>query len=158
MMRLYGAAIAFALAATACSSVGASAVRTGPLHLPPHAGPVALYTAGEPVAGVDLGLVEVHAAQSEATIETLLPLFVQKAAQIGGNAAVVESVRARFEIVTHPQIETYTYACGYNATCTGTRTYAVNDEVMVVTIRGHAVRTGAIPGEGPPVPLPEAPQ
>jgi hypothetical protein len=135
-------------------------VRTGPLHLPPHVGAVALYAAGEPVVGADLGIVEVHAAQTEATIDTLLPLFVQKAAQIGGNAAVLESVRAHFEIVTHPQIETYTYACGYNATCTGTRSYAVNDEVMVVTIRGHAVRTGAIPGAAPPAspPLPEAPQ
>jgi hypothetical protein len=155
-----GALFAFALAATGCSSVGASAVRTGPLHLSPHVGPVALYAAGEPVSGADLGLVEVHAAQNEATIETLLPLFVQKAAQIGGNAAVVESVRARFEIVTHPQIETYTYACGYNATCTGTRTYAINDEVMLVTIRGHAVRTGALPAEVPPISSPprEAPQ
>jgi hypothetical protein len=155
-MRLLGAAVAFALAATGCSSVGASAVRTGPLRLPPHVGAVALYSAGEPVSGADLGIVEVHAAQSEATIDTLLPLFVQKVAQIGGNAAVIETVRARFEIVTHPQIETYTYACGYNATCTGTRTYAVNDEVMVVTIRGHAVRTGAIPLEAPPPQ--EAPQ
>jgi hypothetical protein len=152
-MRWLGAVT---LLAAGCSSVSASAVRTGPLHLPPHVGAVALYAAGEPVTGADLGLVEVHAAQSEATIDTLLPLFVQKTAQIGGNAAVVESVRARFEIVTHPQIETYTYACGYNAICTGTRTYAVNDEVMVVTIRGHAVRTGPIPGEMPPSPPPEA--
>jgi hypothetical protein len=110
---------------------------------------VALYAAGEAVSGADLGIVEVHAAQSEATIETLLPLFVQKTAQIGGNAAVIESVKAEFEIVTHPQIETYTYACGYNAVCTGTRTYSINDEVMVVTIRGHAVRTGMIPTETP---------
>src|SRR5262249_1935944 len=100
-----------------CSSVRASAVRTGPLQLPPHVGPVAIYAAGEAVNGADLGVVEVHAAQSEATIDTLLPLFVQKAAQIGANAAVVESVRAAFEIVTHPQVETYSYACGYNATC-----------------------------------------
>ena len=133
-----------------CSSVRASAVRTGPLQLPPHVGAVAIYSAGEAVNGADLGVVEVHAAQSEATIDTLVPLFVQKAAQIGGNAAVIESVHAQFEIVTHPQIETYTYACGYNATCIGTRTYAVNDEVMVVTVRGHAVRTGVIPGEAPP--------
>jgi hypothetical protein len=151
-MRLLGAAAALLAVGTGCSSVGASAVRTGPLHLPPHVGAVAVYAAGEPVSGADLGLVEVHAAQSEATIETLVPLFVQKAAQIGGNAAVVESVHAQFEIVAHPQIETYTYACGYNATCTGTRTYAVNDEIMVVTIRGHAVRIGAIPGEAAPPP------
>ncbi len=136
---------------TGCSSVGASAVRTGPLNLPPHVGAVALYAAGEQVNGADLGVVEVHAAQQEATIDTLLPVFVQKVAQIGGNAAVVEFVRARFDIVAHPHIETYTYACGYNAVCTGTRMYAMNEEIMVVSIRGHAVRTGALPS-GPPTP------
>jgi hypothetical protein len=148
------------LAATAalaigCSSVGSSAVRTGPLRLPPHVGAVALYSAGEPVEGADLGVVEVHAAQNEATIDTLLPIFVQKVAQIGGNAAVVESVRAHFELVSHPHVETYTYSCGYGATCTGTRVYAVNDEVMVVTIQGHAVRTGALPAQ---MPTPEPPR
>jgi len=120
-------------------------VRTGPLRLPPHVGAVALYSAGEPVQGADLGVVEVHAAQGEATIETLLPVFVQKTAQIGGNAAVIETVNARFEIVSRPHVESYTYPCGYNATCTGTRVYSLNDEVMVVSIRGHAVRVGALP-------------
>ena len=131
-------------------------MRTGPLNLPAYAGAVELYAAGEQVAGADLGVVEVHAAQTEATIDTLLPVFVQKVAQIGGNAAVIENVRARFEIVSAPHVETYTYACGYNATCTGTRTYSMNDEIMVVSIRGHAVRTGALPG-GPPPPPGSAP-
>ena len=155
---IFGAALVLA-SALGCSSVGASAVRTGPLHLPPHVGAVELYAAGEQVNGADLGVVEVHAAQSEGSIETLLPVFVQKVAQIGGNAAVVESVRARFEIVAHPHVETYTYACGYNATCTGTRMYSMNDEVMVVSIKGHAVRTGALPGEAAPpsAPPPSAP-
>ena len=128
-------------------------MRTGPLNLPAYAGAVELYAAGEHVSGADLGVVEVHAAQTEATIDTLLPVFVQKVAQIGGNAAVIENVRARFEIVSHPHVETYTYACGYNATCTGTRTYSMNDEVIVVSIRGHAVRTGALPGQAMPPPV-----
>jgi hypothetical protein len=151
-----GLAVALVSGAVGCSSVGASAVRTGPLNLPPHVGAVELYAAGEQVAGADLGVVEVHAAQTEATIDTLVPVFVQKVAQIGGNAAVVENVRARFEIVSQPHVETYTYACGYNATCTGTRMYSMNDEIMVVSIRGHAVRTGALPA-GALAPPPAAP-
>jgi hypothetical protein len=159
MNRRFCCVLATALlsAAVGCSSVGASAVRTGPLNLPPHVGAVELYAAGEQVAGADLGVVEVHAAQTEATIDTLLPVFVQKVAQIGGNAAVIENVRARFEIVSNPHVETYTYACGYNATCTGTRMYSMNDEVMVVSIRGHAVRTGALPGGPAAPPSPAAP-
>jgi len=119
LSRLIAYALVAASAAVGCSSVGASAVRTGPLRLPPHVGAVELYAAGEQVAGADLGVIEVHAAQSEATIDTLLRVFVQKVAQIGGNAAVVESVRARFEIVSHPHVETYTYACGYTPRARG---------------------------------------
>ena len=156
MNRRFCGALAAALLSggVGCSSVGASAVRTGPLNLPPHSGAVELYAAGELVVGADLGVVEVHAAQSEGTIDTLVPVFVQKVAQIGGNAAVIENVRARFEIVSSPHVETYTYACGYNATCTGTRMYSMNDEVIVVSIRGHAVRTGALPGQAPVMPPP----
>ncbi len=165
MDRLVASVFVAASFVVGCTSVGASAVRTGPLKLPPHVGAVELYAAGEQVVGADLGVVEVHAAQTEATIDTLLPIFVQKVAQIGGNAAVVETVRARFEIVSHPHVETYTYACGYNATCTGTRMYSMNDEVMVVSIRGHAVHTGALPpativpppATPAPLPAPAAP-
>src|SRR5438105_6392780 len=97
-------ALAGALSCAACSSVGSSAIRTGPLRLPPHTGPVQLYAAGEAVYGADLGVVEVHAAQNEATIDTLVPLFIQRAAQIGANVAVIEWVNAHFEIVSHPHV------------------------------------------------------
>jgi hypothetical protein len=141
-MRRALATLAFAsFLLGACSSVGSSAVRTGPLSLPPYSGPVLIAVAGEPISGADLGLIEVHAAQGEGTIEGLVPLFAAKAAQIGGNVAVIEGVRATFEILSHPQVETYTYACGWGAVCTGTRMYSVNDEIMVVSMHGHAVST-----------------
>ncbi len=127
------------LAVGGCSSVGSSAVRTGPLRLPAHAGAVALYAAGETIAGNEIGIVEVHAAQSEATLETLVPLFVQKVAQIGGTAAVIDQVQARFQIVTTPHVETFTFSCGKGSLCTGTRVFAVNDEVIMVSITGRAV-------------------
>ena len=113
---------------------------------------MALYSAGETVLGQDVGIVEVHAAQGEATIETLLPLFVQKAAQIGANAAIIDSVQARFQIITTPHVETYTYQCGKGAMCTGSRMYASNDEVMMVSITGRAV---AISEASPPAPPPQ---
>ena len=149
--RILAAAALVVLAplSAACSSIGGSAIRTGPLRLPQHVGAVALYSAGETVAGQDVGILEVHAAQSEATIETLLPLFVQKAAQIGANAAIIDSVQARFQIITTPHVETYTYQCGKGAMCTGSRMYASNDEVMMVSITGRAV---AISGASPPAP------
>ncbi len=125
-----------------CSSVRGSAIRTGPVHLPAYSGPVALYASGRPPEGaVDLGVVEVHAVQQEATIDTLLPQFVRKAAQIGGNVAVVDGVRARFEVVPRTHVETFYYTCGMGATCAGTRVYNANDELMVVSVFGRAFST-----------------
>lgn len=151
-----------ALVLGGCSSVGGSAIRTGPVQLPAYSGPVAIYSTGVPPAGaVDLGVVEVHAAQQEATVDTLLPAFVKKVAQIGGNVAVIEGVRARFEVVGRNHVETFYYQCGMGATCAGTRVYAANDEIMVVSMIGRAMTTNAPAPEGPPLippgPPPEPP-
>ncbi len=137
-----------------CSSIGGSAIRTGPVQLPEYAGPVAVYATGQPPPGaVDLGVVEVHAAQQEATVDTLMPQFVRKVAQIGGNIALVDGIRARFQLVGRSHIETFYYTCGMGATCAGTRVYAANDEVMVVSVFGRAFSTQVVPpGEEPLIP------
>jgi hypothetical protein len=124
-----------------CTSVRASAIATGPVRLPPRTGPVAVYAAGYPVGGVDLGVVDARAAGSEANVETLLPVFVRKVAQLGGNAAVIEGVEARFDILTHMHVESFTYPCGYYV-CTGTRTYPAASEVMTLVMHGRAVSVG----------------
>jgi hypothetical protein len=165
-----GLALALGTASTGCSSIGGSAIRTGPVQLPAYAGPVAIYSTGQaPPGAVDLGVVEVHASQQEGTIDTLMPQFVKKAAQIGGNVAVVDGIRARFELVGRTHIETFYYTCGLGATCAGTRVYAANDEVMVVSVFGRAFSTQVLqpgeqplipqtdPNEAPPAPPPSAP-
>ena len=146
------AVLSTAFAVAGCSSVGGSAIRTGPVQLPAYAGPVAIYAMGQPPPGaVDLGVVEVHAAQQEATVDTLLPQFVRKVAQIGGNVAVIEGTRARFELAGRTHVETFYYTCGLGATCAGTRVYSTNDEIMVVSMFGRAMTT-QLPGtSGPPL-------
>ena len=148
-----------------CSTVRGSAIATGPSR-PAYSGPVSIYAANEvPANAVDLGVVEVSAAQSEAIVSTLLPVFVQKVAQIGGNIAKVDTVRAHFELVTRTHLETYYYPCGQRAQCAGQRLYTTNDEIVVVTMLGHAYSdTGAqraVPAEPssdpsapPPLPAP----
>jgi hypothetical protein len=150
-------ALAFAglaAASAGCSSIGGSAIRTGPVQLPSYTGPVAIYSTGQaPPGAVDLGVVEVHATQQEATVDTLMPQFVRKVAQIGGNVAVVDGIRARFELVGRTHIERFYYTCGLGATCAGTRVYAANDEVMVVSVFGRAFSTQVLaPGEQPLIP------
>lgn len=156
---LRAASVVLALAVAGCTSVGGSAVRTGPVSLPAYAGPVAVYSSGQaPPGAVDLGVVEVHAAQQEATIDTLMPQFVQKVAQIGGNVAVVDGIRARFELIGRSHVETFYYTCNMGATCAGTRVYAANDEVMIVSVFGRAFSTQVVPpGEEPLIPPTPAP-
>jgi hypothetical protein len=148
--------IALVCALSGCSSMGGSAIRTGPLQMPAYNGPVSIYSSGQPPPGAsDLGVVEVHAAQTEGTIDELLPQFVRKVAQIGGNIAVIDGIRARFEIVGRTHVETYYYTCNLGATCAGTRVYSANDEVMIVSVFGHAYTTlgPAAPAEAPNAPL-----
>jgi hypothetical protein len=149
------------VAALGCSTVSGSAIRTGPVQLGAYSGPVAIYAAAQPPPGaVDLGVVEVHAFQQEGTVDTLLPQFVSRVAQIGGNVAVIEGVRARFEIAGRTQVETFYYACGIGATCGGTRVYSTNDELMIVSMFGRAMTTqlpGGVAPLIPPTPPPEPP-
>ena len=152
-------AMTLVVGTAACSSVSGSSIRTGPVQLPAYTGPVSIYSTGQaPPGAVDLGVVEVHASQQEGTIDTLMPQFVRKAAEIGGNVAVVDGVRARFELVGRTHVETFYYTCGLGATCAGTRVYAANDEVMVVSVFGRAFSTQAVPpGEQPLIPPTETP-
>jgi hypothetical protein len=147
----------FSIFAAGCSSVGGSAIRTGSVQLPSYAGPVAIYSMGQPPPGaIDLGVVEVHAAQQEANVETLLPQFIRKVAQIGGNVALIEGTRARFELAGRTHVETFYYTCGMGATCAGTRVYSTNDEIMVLSMFGRAMSTNLPGSQGPPL-IPSTP-
>lgn len=130
------------LALLGCSSVRGSALRTGGAYAPPYEGPIAVYASGKiPEGARDLGVVEVHGAQTEATLETLFPEFIRKVASIGGDAAVIDGVTGRFDVLVRPYSETYYYPCGVRGTCVGSRMHAVNDELLYVSIYGHAFRT-----------------
>ncbi len=150
-MNRFSCLAVLGLALGGCSSVGGSAIRTGPVQLPAWSGPVAIYSMGQgPSGAVDLGVVEVHAAQQEATVDTLLPQFVHRVAAIGGDVAVIEGIRARFEVAGRTHVETFYYSCGLGATCAGTRVYTTNDELMVVSMFGRAMTTH-MQKDGPPL-------
>lgn len=140
------------VALTSCSSVGGSAVRTGAVHLPSYTGPVAIYATGKPPPNaVDLGVIEVHGAQQEASVDVLLPQFLARVAFIGGNIAVIEGTRARFDIQGRTHVEQFYYACNLGSTCSGTRVYSTADELMVLSMFGHAMSTLIQPPPGGPL-------
>lgn len=123
-----------------CSSVRSSAIRTGPLHLPSRSGAVGIYTTAPPPQARDLGFVEVHAyGPEDGAIENLLPVFARRVAELGGNAAFIQDVRARFQIVNYMRPESYTYGCWPARWCVGTRMYPTASEVMVVSMTGRAM-------------------
>lgn len=122
-----------------CSTVGGSAIRTGPTSLPSYSGPVAVYASGQrPEGAVDLGVVEAHGALSEGTVDLLLPVFLQKVAQIGGNAAVIDGVRARYYIVPQAMLDSYYYRCRWNGTCATNQVVYTSTENRILFISGHA--------------------
>jgi hypothetical protein len=138
------------LLGTGCSSVGSMAVRTGAVREAPYTGPVAVFAGGLQPVGQDLGVVEVHGSNQEGDIEGLVPLFLQRVGQLGGDAAVLDDVHAEFHIVTTTMVETYTYPCGYHSVCTGTRYFPVSAEVMRVVARGRAVKMAKAPAGSAP--------
>ncbi len=144
---LLALAVTATLASAGCSSVGGSAVRTGAVRPPPYAGVVALYASGVTPPGVEqVGVVEVHAVEGEATIEALLPAFVRKVTQLGGTIAVLDGADTRFDIVPVSHTESYAVPCGYRTArggmdrgmCLASRTIVSTAEMMTLTLRGRA--------------------
>lgn len=127
-----------------CSSLQATAIATGPVHAAPRAGPVAIYASHAPLGGTELGLVEVRGEGDEGGVDVLLPLFVQKVAALGGDAAVIDSVDARYEISVTTTPETMLAPCPWR-TCASTRSVPTQTEILVVTMRGRAMKSEATP-------------
>ncbi|RYG63296.1 hypothetical protein EON77_21110, partial [bacterium] len=94
---------------TGCSAPTSMAIPTGAVRLPPRSGGVAIFASSKPV-GTELGIVEVKGFGHESSVDELLPIFVRRVADLGGNAAVIEGVRARFNLVQRPYFETFYYA------------------------------------------------
>ncbi len=109
-----------------------------------------MYASGQrPAGAIDLGVVEVHGAQSEGTVDTLLPLFAHKVAQIGGNAAMIDGVRARYTLVPQATMDTYYYRCRWAGTCASNHLAMTSGEERVLSMFGHAYRLPDKTQEGP---------
>ncbi|WP_394825717.1 hypothetical protein [Pendulispora albinea] len=137
-----------------------NASRTGALKLPARSGAVGIYTMSPPPGADDLGIVEVQARGDNSAVETLLPEFARRVAELGGNAAWIEQVSARFQIVSY-MARGIGYTCGPRDACLGaSATYPYPREIMVVSMRGHALRAPNqpdVPGKAASAPFEENP-
>ena len=116
-----------------------SAIRTSPNVYKRYEGAMGITALGVPVGSEQVGLVEAHRS-GDINIEHVMPEFLERAAGIGADWALIDHIRHTYRWVTTTQ--TYTYSCGtsrYPRTCTGTRT--VTREVPTVSIQGRAFRT-----------------
>jgi hypothetical protein len=102
---------------------------------------VAVYAANVPPSATELGRVEVRAEGVDADIELLVPEFLDKVASLGGDAAVIDSVDARFDMVQSTTTESYVYPCAFRS-CVGTRMVPYTTEMLVLVMRGRAMRRG----------------
>ena len=134
-------ALALAAASPACATVRSHALPTTSLHLAPHRGRVAVSLTRDPPAGVELGRVE---ATTYASVDDLVPEFVERVAGLGGDYARIDELSTRYEWQWRPV--TSTYNCGsfrYPVTCT--RSYMVHEEVATLRAAGRAFRTAGAP-------------
>jgi hypothetical protein len=91
----------------------------------------------DPVSATELGIVE---ATSATTIEDVVPEFVERVAQLGGDYARIDTISTRYEWVSRPVMQSYN--CGsarYPSYCT--RTVWQNDEIATLRATGRAFRT-----------------
>jgi hypothetical protein len=146
--RFLAVAALVAAGAFGCSSVGSSAVRTDGAWTPKHRGAVRIYALTPPNGVRVIGMVEVHAVNQEANIETLMPVFMKRVADIGGTGGVVDHVFTHYELRTEYRTESYAIPCGYRSTCWQTRIVPYQYQVRVLSIQGRALLP--IDAPGPP--------
>jgi hypothetical protein len=109
--------VTIAMAATACATVGSSALRTGPL-LEPATAPVALSATRDPEGAEELGIVEAHGRCGVATIPEIVAEFRTRVASLGGDHGRIDTFGTRYDL----ERESYTYECGATETRQETRT------------------------------------
>ena len=145
------AAALLALGALGCSSVHSSAVRTDGMSAQRNVGAIRLYGVQQPGNTRVVGMVEVHAVNEEANIETLMPVFMQRVAELGGSGGVVDHVDTGYEWRTEMHMETYAYPCG-RTTCYSSHLVPYTYEVRFLTISGRALlpADAAGPPSAPP--------
>lgn len=139
MTSLRSIALVAALSSVACSSVGSSAVRTDGGWTPRHHGPVRIYAVAPPSGVRVIGMVEVHAVNQEANVETLMPLFMKRVADIGGTGGVVDRLNTHYEIRTEYRTESYAIPCGHGRTCWSTRIVPYQYQIRLLRIEGRAL-------------------
>lgn len=128
--------------ATACSSVGSSAVRVDGGLPQRHLGAVRIYALTPPPNVRVVGVVEVHAVNDEANVEKLMPVFMRRVADIGATGGVIDQVVTRFELRTEMRPVSYSYPCGFRHTCWGTRFEPYTYTLRTLSIQGRAILPG----------------
>lgn len=143
------------LGGVGCSSVGSSAIRTDGVNSGRHVGAVRVYAIMPPEGAKVIGVIEVHALNEEANVETLMPVFMRRVADIGGTGAVVDGLHTHYEMRTEYRQESYSYPCGHKQTCWNTRMVPYQYQVRILSIQGRAIVPSNAPAPAP-APVPSA--
>ncbi len=125
------------LGVTGCRSVHGSATPLGSQRYAPHQGPVRL-SALRPLPGAELvGEVAAHGVGS---VQEVVPEFVARVQELGGDHGVIERWAVRFVWQSRPY--TQSFNCGsprFPTMCS--RTYFIQEEVGELHLEGRAYRS-----------------
>ena len=130
--------MALGCAVMGCLGVHSVAVPTTAMRHRPFRGPVTVSLTRDPPGGAEVGVVE---ASSAAAIDAVIPEFIDRVAQLGGNYARIDRIVTRYEWVSQPV--TQSYQCGslrFPTSCT--RTFMQQQEVATLRATGRAFRVG----------------
>ena len=124
--------LALAGASSACMTPPSKAPGTSML-APPKDAPVTILRGGEPPEGVALGPVVVD---GEGDADKLLPLFVRRVAELGGNTAVIDSVCTHFKALTYDHVRPGT--CGTRNAVSICAPIHFHEKTTLVVMQGRA--------------------
>ncbi|HEU4409008.1 MAG TPA: hypothetical protein VFS43_27355 [Polyangiaceae bacterium] len=120
-----------------CSDLSSYSVPHDAARRSPRQGPVAVFASYDPRVGRELGAV-VARGGSDDDVRELFPELVRKVQELGGNALVIDSMGARFDLVSPWATTAYApYGCGLSCTRWGAPQPPL--EVMTVELRGRAL-------------------
>jgi hypothetical protein len=111
-----------------------------------HLGAVRIYAVVPPDGVRVVGTVEVHAVNDEANIETLMPVFMKRIADLGATGGTIDHVQTGYEMRTEYRTESFAVPCGYRQTCWSSRIVPYTFQVRILSIQGRALLPADAPG------------
>ncbi|MCU0684620.1 MAG: hypothetical protein MUF34_20640 [Polyangiaceae bacterium] len=124
-------------ALTGCGDLSSYSVPHAAGARAPREGPVAVFASYDPHVGRELGAVVVRGGHDD-DVRELFPELVRRVQELGGNALVIDNMRARFELVS-PWANAGYWPAACGPACSRGVASPAPLEIMTIELRGRAL-------------------